>query len=63
MKKECKHQWTLDDAAGQDSTNTQLWFGCSNCSATRYIVLHIGLQDEHVWLATVTDGGIKGGRQ
>jgi len=59
-KEECKHQWTLDDAAGVDSTYTQLYFGCSNCFATRYIVLNIGLQDaNNVWLTTVKDGGIK----
>ena len=60
MKKECKHQWTLCDAAGQDSSHTQLWWGCSKCFAARYIVLNIGLQDaNNVWLTTVKDGGIK----
>lgn len=60
MKKECKHDWSLDDAAGAESTHTQLWWGCSKCFATRYIVLNIGLQDaNNVWLTTVKDGGIK----
>ena len=60
MKKECEHDWSLDEAAGASAKYTQLWWGCSKCFATRFIVLNIGLQDaNNVWLTTVKDGGIK----
>jgi hypothetical protein len=39
--KECEHQWTLDDASAQHDSETQLWYGCSECFATRYVVVNM----------------------
>ena len=39
--KECEHRWTLDDASAQHESATQLWYGCSKCFATRYVVVDL----------------------
>ena len=52
---DCEHKWTLDDAAAQHDSATQLWYGCTECSAKRYVLLDATRNNEWLRYVVTTD--------